>query len=171
MIPSAGIALAVFAVASLVLTIFSPWSIRIDLAVQVAMAAVLIVTLLGLFVARSSAQAGTDVVASQSLRPAELTAQLRVCEEKFENGTTEGARNLSKALKALREAIQYSISSAGGVAGSDDYRDLAQQVEKLSSDLVAASLPLSEIEGYCTKTEALRSRVGLVSSRLKARHA
>jgi hypothetical protein len=163
-------AIGLFAVVSIALTIASPWGMRTDAALQVGLIAVLAFVLVGLNLARSSARAGVEAIPDGTPKPGELSAQLRACEERFASDSSEGTRRLSKALKALRESVQYSISSAGRVAASDTYKDFAKDVEKLASELFSISLPLTEVDALSARIQALQVRAGLVSSGLK-RHS
>jgi len=170
-LPASGMALGTYAGASFLLMVLNPWSTRTEVAVQIGLAVILMILLLGLNSSRTGAMVGTEAVADPAHRPSSLAARLGACEESFRTrNAPTGANDLVEALKSLREAIQYSISTAGVVAESADYRDLAQQTDQLCSEILSApsekvgSLNLDE---FRNRAASLQRRVGLVSASLK----
>jgi hypothetical protein len=124
--------------------------------------------------ARLSAVAGTEPLPEGLRSPSELCAMIRLQEEKLWSSTASPPlagedRKLHDSLKALREAIQYSLQQVGRIGGSSDYSAFVADAERLCAELQAAAANSLEASRLRSTAEDLRRRVDSVSAALRIR--
>jgi hypothetical protein len=171
-LPATGVIVTVYATVSFLLMVFSDWPNRFHWAGQVIL--LLLVVLLFVFFeyARTGAVAGTEPIPQGMRSPAELCAIVRLQEERLwscaQTPPLAGEdRKLHDSLKALREAIQYSIQHVGRVGGTRDYATLAADVERTCDEIKTIHANSQDAPRLRATVEELHRRVDHVSANVK----
>jgi hypothetical protein len=170
-LPAAGLGVFAYALLSFaLLMVYRDLSAATHIGFQLILFVALVLLFVSLNLARVSAVSGTQPVPAGIKPPQELSALLRVGEEKVwasvsRQGLTGEPRRLHDALKRLREKLQYSIQHVGSVGESKEYSELAAAVVSLNSELQALPPEFSDqetarrlankAEDLCRKTELI----------------
>jgi hypothetical protein len=176
LLPSTGLVVGIYALLSFMLMIVMDWPSRFHWAGQTVLF-VLVVLLFTFFeYARAGASVGAERLPVGLRSPAELCAIIRLQEEKLWSSVASPPlagedRKLHDSLKALREAIQYSIQHVGKIGGSQDYSVFVADVERLCAELQTAPTSSPEPTSWRATAEDLARRANYISATLKVRPA
>jgi hypothetical protein len=135
-LPITGGVILAYAFLSLLLVVLCDWPSRGHWACQIILLAVAVLLIVSLTFARSGAVAGTDPIPPGVHALQDLSAMLRMQEERLRAAAADGPlRSLSDSLKSLRETLEYSLPHVGRIGTLSEYREFAQQVEQYCSEL------------------------------------